>query len=396
MNLRSWIGILPVPLFVQRRRTHFSARFFGQDALTRLECAKLIFMPLLCARRAAVSFCWGLLLVIPSVVFSQTNYYTTNGTEYAVVGSLPGDQVFPDAALSPSGGLIVWDDNATDGSGWGVSARRVDGTLSGTLSPFRVNVIGTNDQENARVALLKNGGAVFVWQGGLKGYQNIYARFLTSSNTWTTDSDVLVNSSTNNFQVKPVVAVLNNGNVVVVWAGFNQADAGSLLDVYGQVFTPMGQAIGGNFLVNQFISYNQRTPVVAALQNGGFVVTWVSEQQRGTAPVLGTNSTYYTASAAVRPSVDIYARLYDSNAAPSTAEFLVNTSFNPCANPAVAAAADGSFLIAWDARDMVNITNGWDIYARSFSSNGAGGAVALVNTYIYRIPICSARQRDWH
>ena len=112
-------------------------------------------------------------------VLGQTNYYATNGTEYAIVGSLPGDQVWPDVAVTPDGGFVVWQDNITDGSGWGVSARRLDSTLSGTLSTFRVNAQGTNDQENPRVALLKNGGAVFVWQGGWKAYQHIYARFLT-------------------------------------------------------------------------------------------------------------------------------------------------------------------------------------------------------------------------
>jgi hypothetical protein len=322
--------------------------------------------------------------MIPAAVFAQTNYYTTNGTEYEIVGSLPGDQVFPDAAVSPSGGYIVWQDNVTDGSGWGVSAEQVNGTLSGTLSPFRVNVIGTNNQENARVALLKNGGAVFTWQGGVEGYQSIYARFLTSSNTWTTTNDVLVNTFTNNFQINPAVAVLNDGNVVVVWASFDQAASNSLLDVYGQVFSPAGQAIGANFPVNQFISYNQRTPAIAALQNGGFVVTWVSEQQRETAPTLATNSTYYTAGTTVTPSVDIYARLFNSNAVASTSEFLVDSGFNPCANPSVAAAGDGSFLVAWDAFDMVNPTNLWDIYARSFSSNGSGGAVIRVNTTLPR------------
>jgi hypothetical protein len=380
MNLRSWTENLPAPLFFQRRQAHFPERFFGQDALARLKCAKPFFMPLLSARRAVVSICWGLFLVIPAAVFAQTNYYTTNGTEYAVVGSLPGDQVLPDTAVSPSGGFVVWQDNATDGSGEGVSARRVDGTLSGTLGTFRVNVTGTNDQENARVALLKNGGAVFAWQGGLKGYQSIYARFFTSTNTWTTTNDVLVNTSTNNFQINPAVAVLNNGNVVVVWAGFDHAGSNSLLDVFGQVFTPAGQKIGTNFLVNQFISYNQRTPAIAALQNGGFVVTWVSEQQRGAVPVLGTNSNYYTASTALAPSVDIYARLYNSNAVASAGEFLVNSNFYPCANPSVAAAGDGGFLIAWGAYDLADTNNGWDIYARSFSSGGVGGAIALVNT----------------
>ena len=128
------------------------------------------------------------------------------------------------SAVTANGGFVVWQDNATDGSGWGVSAQRVDGTLSGTLSPFRVNVQGTNDQENARVALLKNGGAVFVWQGGVEGVnQHIYARFLTPSNIFLTTTDVLVNTFTDNFQINPAVAVLNNSNVVVVWSSFNQA-----------------------------------------------------------------------------------------------------------------------------------------------------------------------------
>ena len=96
-------------------------------------------MSLSFARKAAICFCLGLFLAVPAAVFAQTNYYTTNGTEYAIVGSLPGDQVWPDVAREPGGGFVVWQDNATDGSGWGVSAQRLDSTLSGTLSAFRVN-----------------------------------------------------------------------------------------------------------------------------------------------------------------------------------------------------------------------------------------------------------------
>ena len=79
--------------------------------------------------------------------------------------------------------------------------------------------------------------------------------------------------------------------------------------------------------MNQFTSYNQRTPAVAALAGGGFVIAWVSEQQRATAPVLGTNSTYYTVNSTVLPSVDIYARLYQGNGVPPGGEFLVDTGF---------------------------------------------------------------------
>ena len=70
--------------------------------------------------------------------------------------------------MNTNGGFVVWQDEITDGSGWGVSAMQLNSTLSGSGSSFRVNVQGAGDQENPRVALLQGGGAAFVWQGGRK------------------------------------------------------------------------------------------------------------------------------------------------------------------------------------------------------------------------------------
>ena len=324
----------------------------------------------------------GMLSLAPKA-HSQTNYFGTNGTEYAVIGSLAGDQIYPDVAVNTAGGLVVWQDNITDGDGWGISARRLDSTLAGALGVFRVNVTGGGNQENPRAVLLKNGGGVFVWQGGLPGAQHIYARFLSASNTFLSTTDILVNSSTNSFQISPAAAVLNNSNVVVVWASYRQAGSNSMQDVYGQIFSPAGVKVGSEFLVNQFISYNQRTPLVAAQPGGGFMVVWVSEQQRVAPASLGTNTALVTASAIATPSVDIYARMFSASGAPSGNEFLVNNSFNPCATPSVSIAMDGSFLVAWTAHDSVIFTNSWDIYARSFNSAGVGAAVITVNTRLY-------------
>ena len=100
----------------------------------------------------------------------------------------------------------------------------------------------------------------------------------------------MVSKFPNNFQINPAVTTLNNSNVVVVWASFDQAGSTSLQDVYAKILSPTGLTISNQFLVNQFINYNQRTPAVAALKNGGFVVTWVSEQERTVAPNLGANT----------------------------------------------------------------------------------------------------------
>jgi hypothetical protein len=332
-------------------------------------------------------------------VSAQTNYYSTNGTEYAVIGALPGDQVFPDLAISTTGGFVVWQDNITDGSGWGISARRLDSTLSGTLGTFRVNAIGAGSQEHARVALLKNGGAVFVWQGGQPSYQHIFARFLTPTNTFLSTNDLPVNTFSNNFQITPAVAVLNNSNVVVVWASYDEAGSNSMQDVYGQILSPTGQKIGGEFLVNQQTSFNQRSPSVAALSGGNFVVTWVSEQQRVLAPSLGTNSTYTSAAGITTPSVDIYSRTFTSTGTPVNSESLVNTDLNPCASPTVAVAADGSYLVAWAAHDQNVASNGFDIYGRAFNSAGNAAAAAFrINAYLYGdqyLPRVSALGQDY-
>lgn len=342
----------------------------------------MIFTP---ARLRNLAGLAGLILLSTVSALAQTNYYAPNGTEYAVVGSLPGDQIYPDTALTAAGGLVVWQDNATDGSSWGISARRLDSTLSGAQSTFRVNVQGTNSQENPRVAMLKNGGAAFVWQGGRQGFQHVFARFLNASNTWLTSTDLVVSAfaNSNSFQINPVVTVLNNSNVVVVWASMNQAGSNSMQDVYAKILSPSGVTISNEFRINQFTNFNQRTPAVTALKNGGFAVAWVSEQQRILSPSLGTNSAFQTASGMVSPSVDIFARLYSSNGAAASSEFLVNPGSSPAATPGLAARSDGGFVAAWSARDLAVVTNGWDIFARPFSSTGVGGSAVRVNSRVY-------------
>ncbi|HEU6449649.1 MAG TPA: hypothetical protein VFV23_14540 [Verrucomicrobiae bacterium] len=339
---------------------------------------------LLLPRLVWFCLCFGLLFSVLTAS-AQTNYYSANGSQYPVVGALAGDQVYPDAAINSTNGYVVWQDNATDGSGLGISARRLDGTLSGTLSIFRVNVAGTNDQENPHVELLKGGGAVFVWQGGKAGLdQHIYARFLSSSNTWLTD-DVLVNTlNTNgaNLQIDPAVAVLANGNVAVTWSSFNQVASNSLQDVYAQVLSSSGAKVGTNFLVNQFTSYNQRTPSITALKSGGFVVTWVSEGERSTLSAFDQTNGAYTTQITL-PSVDVYARLYNSNGVATAGEFLASTDSLIHANPSVAAGSDGGFMIAWSGNNTADLTNSWDVYARQFSGTGVGGRTIEVNSRTY-------------
>lgn len=327
---------------------------------------------------------WVLCLVAvlaPVAGWAQGNY-AVEGGEYNVTGVLPGDQVFPRVSIKPTGGYLVWQDNRTDGSGLGVSALKLDSSLSSIFSPFKVNQTDAFDQERPAVTMLNDGGAAFVWDGGRQGFQHVYARFLTPAGTWATP-EIMVNTPTNVYQRDASIATLTGGNVVVTWCSFNQVSSNSLRDVYFQMLTPAGAKVGGETRVNQFTTYNQRSAAVAPLSDGRFVVVWISEQQNA-AFATAVDFVNGTGPAQIgRASVDVYGRLFDQLGAPVGNEFLINTATNVCAEPSVAAAVDGGFGVAWMEKNLLNVSNSWDIVFRPFSANVMGGTARIVNTRTY-------------
>ena len=310
---------------------------------------------------------WGLVWVSPVLVLGQ-NSYLASGTQYLLSGGLPGDQTRPQISVNGSGGYMVWQDNVTDGDGFGISARRIDRNFSGALGVFRVNEQGDGDQENPQVSVLKNGGAVFVWQGGKLGSQHIYARFLDPTGVFIT-GDVLVNTYTQRQQVDPALTPLQDGTVLIVWSSYGQD--GSMDGVFGQRLSSTGEKIDSEFPVNQSTLYNQRSPAAATLTNGNIALVWVSESGSDS---VGTFS------------VDIVGRMFSPTGALGN-EFRINTGTNICANPAVGASADGGFLVAWaqlDSKVTETTTNSWDIFARALDAGGrAKGPDQRVNTFTY-------------
>lgn len=300
---------------------------------------------------------------------AQTTFPPLAG-ESPLSGPLPGDQVFPAVTVGTAGGYVVWQDNVTDGDGWGISALRLNNNLSGSQAPFRVNQTGAGNQENPRVGLLPGGGAVVVWQGGALGAQRIFARFLAADGTFAT-GDILVNTYLSGEQINPNLAVLTDGSVVVVWASAGQD--GSLQGVYGQRLSATGAKLGTEFPINQTTLLNQRTPSVAALTDGGFVVVWISETRLG----LDANSVDAFA-------IDGMARLYNATGTATGNEFKLNSSANACANPTVSPGVTGGFTAVWSQRDAGNAESGWDIFTRSFTAAGTAGATEVrVNSHTY-------------
>jgi len=266
---------------------------------------------------------------------------TPDGGETAFLESnaVRGDQVLPDLSINSSGGYLVWQDNAIDGSGFGIGARWVDASLNpGVFGSFRVNQIAANDQMHPRVATFSSGAAAFVWQGGPPTNQNIFIRFLNPNRTFANATDIRVNTYTADAQRDPGVTVLNNSQVAVAWSSSGQD--GSMQGIFARIVNTNGQFATAPFQVNQYTNFNQRSAAITTLSDGRFVVLWVSEQRPAGTPDQSFGGRY----------VDVMCRLFSANGQPVSNEFRINTTNGVCANPSVAASPTGGFTAAWSQK----------------------------------------------
>jgi hypothetical protein len=279
-----------------------------------------------------------------------------------LLGSPPGDQVWPALALSGGKGVLTWQDNhVSGGQSAGLGSALLDSSL-GAQHIYRVNKVTTGDHIKPQAQILHNGDIIHVWESSVAGTPDIYARIAKGTNFIT--ADVRVNTFLPDQQVDPAVAALPDGGAVVVWSSHGQG--GKMWGIFARKLTASGKgATAKEFQVNQF-KVNATSPAVATLANGNYVVAWVSEQERSA------------------KSKDIYARIFRPNGVPAGDEFLVNSSNNVCANPALAPLGDGGFLAAWSEQDAVVYTNGWDVWGRAFSASGMAAVKDFrINSYLF-------------
>ena len=309
----------------------------------------------------------GLMMLIPALAWGQ-NYVVPVGTEFPVVGTPAGEQVLPALALSQTNSYLFWQDNSVNGGkngSYGIGGAQLLASTFASGPLFRVNkaAVANRNETMPQAALLNGGQVAVVWQGNALGTPDIYGRFLINGK-WSA-LDLRMNTYLKDQQTEPVVAGLSDGGAVVTWSSFRQG--GSYWNIYQRKYLATGAAA---WTKEQPVSVSgaksQRSPAIASLANGNYVVVWVAEQGR------------------FSDSVDVYARVFTPAGAAVTGEMLVNSATNACANPAVAGLSSGGFLVAWSEKDILATTNSWDVWGRSFSPAGAPAADAfLVNTYRY-------------
>ncbi|MBL8396670.1 MAG: hypothetical protein JNL84_00795, partial [Candidatus Accumulibacter sp.] len=173
-----------------------------------------------------------------------------------------------------SGFVVVWRDDAGDGSGAGVFGQRFDASGATLGGRFQINSYTTSTQEHPSVATLKGGGFIVVWEseGQDLSSTGIYAQRYDAAGV-RVGAEFRVNTTINNTQNDPHVAALENGGWVVTWTDSNGTD-GSGWAVMMQQYNAAGQAIDHETVVNSYRFSTQNNPAIASMADGGFVIAY--------------------------------------------------------------------------------------------------------------------------
>ena len=229
---------------------------------------------------------------------------------------------------------------------------------------FLVNTVTTNGQRASAAAALPGGGFLVVWATETDGDQHGIAGRFVEPGGLLPDPEFAINTHTTGDQYRPAVATLAGGGFVVVWESDGSPDTDSDgKSVLARVYDEAGAPLAGEFQVNTYTTGYQYAPAVAALDGGGFVVTWWS---------YGFADSGYGS---------ILARRYDSSGAELEDEAPV-TDFDQVGEPVVAALPQGGFVVVWRSEEFEgDDTSGASVQGRRFDFSGAPqGGPFLVNT----------------
>jgi Putative Ig domain/Bacterial Ig domain len=272
------------------------------------------------------------------------------GAEFQVNTYATNEQQSPSVAALADGGFVVaWQSKDQDGDNWGVYGQRYDAAGNAVGAEFQINTYSTVEQQSPSVAALADGGFVVTWQSKSQDGDNwgIYGRRYDAAGN-AIGAEFQVNSTTAKEQQSPSLATLADGGFVVTWQSKDQD--GDNWGVYGQRYDPAGTAVGAEFRVNTTTAQEQQNPSVAALADGGFVVTWQSWDQDG-------------------HEWGVYGQRFDAAGNPVDLEFQVNTEFSTHQqDPTVVGFAGGGFLVTWQSKDQDG--DDWGVFGQKFDADG--------------------------
>ena len=186
--------------------------------------------------------------------------------EFTVNPATAGSQNARSLIATSDGGFAVVYEDLGLGTSTATGLRLQAFTATGTSSGNDVAL----QQPAGKVIALQDGHLLVTWSDTTGGTLDVKARIFDSAGTALTPA-FTANQITTGSQGSSTAALLSDGRFVVVWGDSTNGS----VEVEARIFNADGTPAGGEFLVNTIIEGNQGNPIVTALGDGGFVISWL-------------------------------------------------------------------------------------------------------------------------
>ena len=196
-------------------------------------------------------------------------------------GSLAAQQSDPAVAASADGTkfVVTWRDSGLDISD--IRARVFDNAGIAIGAEFTVNSFSGNSETDPKVVWLNNDRFVTTWtdNGGVgndvDGSGGAVKFIIRNAAGTPVGTEQLANTTTFAHQRDPDITALPNGGFVIAWEDSSETgvdQTGTAIRL--QAFDALGNKTGGEILVNTTTADFQFSPSIAALADGRVVVSW--------------------------------------------------------------------------------------------------------------------------
>ncbi|MEM1249904.1 MAG: Calx-beta domain-containing protein [Acidobacteriota bacterium] len=319
---------------------------------------------------------------------------------------LPGDSPQNPAVAYGRGGqrVEVW--QQADGSGFGIWARFIDSLGEPTGPDVLVNTTTAGDQTEPDVAIDYDGNVTIVWRDGTVTEESpkvgaraagsaVVGRFFAPNGEAKTTDVIVSESEASDESNTPNVTASNTGDAVITWESDDQ--------VQGRIYAKTTVPRTGILPISDLDEGRSATPRSTVGASGDFIVAWREEPTSGASSrvvvrIFNENGDPKSAQQIVTSSStaqlpviaadddgefvvaweqettagwDVMARNYDRFATALGQEFLVSESADGSQRrPAIDRNAIGDFVIVWEQETAGAKAAGGNLVGRFFTPGG--------------------------
>jgi hypothetical protein len=206
-------------------------------------------------------------------------------------------------------------------------------------------------------------------------------RVIGESGTFLT-GDLPISSGAGEHQVDPAIALLSKDEVVITWASYRQES--ETYNVFARRFSTAGVPLGPEFRVNQSVGLGRRSPSVAALPDGRFLIVWVAERQVGVRDNRDSQGRVVPGTGSPKFEVALYGRSFDRNGNALSGDQPLSGAEGIAAHPSIAPLPNQNYLVVWSRRDSLSRSNSYDIVKRVIGADASAmGTADVVNHHLY-------------